>query len=249
MEESGNSVQAQEAITAPASEHVQESASQSAQVDNRVASSPVESEKMFTQDEVNKLVGSVKHKERERAGNVAPNNQDYSQPSEAGNQSQAVPQGFDVRKEVEKTLHDHWQAAEQQRAMKEAEDIIREVDQKVESEAKDLDGADLSFYKQSPEMYLALKSIDNPAHVLNSLEKDFVRRQAIISGLRSTDESDRNAAVYEVKKISDKLRNDQKANNLHNRGNVPSKIKSSPVNTGNARPSHSEMRNNPAYKW
>lgn len=249
MEESENSVQTQEATQAPVSEHVQESASQSTQVDNRETSPSVASEKMFTQEEVNKLVGSVKHKERERSGNVTTNNQNYDQSSDSGNQQQAVQQGFDARKEVEKVLHEHYQASEQQRALKEAEDIIRDVDQRVESEAKDLEGADVSFYKQSPEMYLALKSIDNPAHVLNSLGKDFVRRQAIISGLKSSDEGDRNSAVNEVKKISDKLKNDQQANNLHNRGHVPSKIKSSPVNTGNARPSHSEMRNNPAYKW
>lgn len=249
MEELGNSVQAQEANQAPASEHVQESASQSTPVDNVSTSSVEESEKMIPQSEVNKLIGAAKLKERERFGNSTNNIQSNTQPNEASYQSQAVPQGLDVRKEVEKTLNEHFQAAEQQRAMKEAEDIIRNVDLRVSEEAKNLEGADLSFYKQSPEMYLALKSIDNPAYVLGSLEKDFVRRQAIISGLRSADENDRNAAVYEVKKISNKLKNDQQANTLHNRSHVPSKIKSSPVNTGNARPSHSEMRNNPAYKW
>lgn len=248
MEEFGNSVQTQEANLVSAREHVQENTSQSTSVDKAVHTE-VHNEKMIPQSEVNKLIGAAKLKEREKFEGNTNNHQANYQSSQDSNQSQFDPKNFDVRKEVERTLHEHWKASEQQRALKEAEDIIREVDRRVDDEAKNLEGADLSFYKQSPEMYLALKSIDNPAYVLNSLGKDFVRRQAIISGLRSTDESDRNAAIYEVKKISDKLKNDQQANTLHNRGSVHSKIKSSPVNTGNARPTHAEMRNDPRFKW
>lgn len=247
MEELNNSVPVQETATAEVSsrEQTQENVSSSTPVDNTVAS-PSATEKSFSQDEVNKLIGAAKLKERERYVN----SQDNYQSHEFKNNHQLSAQDFDIGAEVKRVLQQAQEELEAQRAYEEAQNIINNFSHKVISGKDKYDDFDqkLSHVNlENPSLIMSLKDLDNPADVLYELGKDPSTYLEVVNGLSSPYTSA--AAKAKVQKIANVVKNNEQARELHNRGQVPSKMKSSPVSTGNQRPSHSEMLRSKDFTW
>jgi len=245
MEELNNSVRVQETAEVSSREQTQENVSPSTSVDNTVAS-PSATEKSFSQDEVNKLIGAAKLKERERYVN----SQDNYQSHEFKNNHQLSAQDFDIGAEVKRVLQQAQEELEAQRAYEEAQNIINNFSHKVISGKDKYDDFDqkLSHVNlENPSLIMSLKDLDNPADVLYELGKDPSTYLEVVNGLSSPYTSA--AAKAKVQKIANVVKNNEQARELHNRGQVPSKMKSSPVSTGNQRPSHSEMLRSKDFTW
>lgn len=259
MEELNNSVAVQETNAVSNVDNTTDNVSPPSSVSSdqgveQVSHADNVSSKTFSQDEVNRLIGAAKLKEREKASNASRNTQDHNQSNEshqANHAHHSNAQGnFDISEEVNKVLLQRQQQDLESRALEEAQGIINNFSQKVidgKDKYDDFDSKLTHVNLENPALVMSLKDLDNPADVLYALGEDPSTYLEIVNGLSSNYTAA--AAQAKLQKIATKVKNDEEAHKLHNRGNVPSKIKSSPVNTGNARTSHSEMRKNPKYMW
>jgi hypothetical protein len=203
-------------------------------------------EKTFTQEEVNKLIGSVKNKEREKLRNA-----EYSHGSRSTEEApRSVESNFDIGSEVNKVLQKKQEELEAQKAYEAAQGIINNLSDKIVSGKAKYEDFDekLSYVNlENPDLVMSLNDLDNPADVLYALGEDPTTYLEVVNGLSSPYTS--RAALAKISKIASAIKNNEEARAIHNKGSVPSKIKSSPMNTGNSRPSHSEMLKNKDYMF
>lgn len=206
-------------------------------------------EKSFSQDEVNKLIGAAKLKEREKALNATKNTQEAQQSYEPPQAVQAS-QNFDINAEVNRVLQQKQEEIEAAKAYEQAQGIINNFSQKViegKDKYEDFDSKLTHVNLENPALIMSLKDLDNPADVLYALGEDPSTYLEIVNGLNS--DFTAAAAKAKVDKIANAIKNNEEARKLHNKGHIPSKIKSSPVSTGNQRSSHSEMLNSKDFMW
>lgn len=209
-----------------------------------------DSPKMMTQAEhqaeLNRVVGAVKLKERERAEKMQ-HEQSYSNGQQANQQMQG---SIDIASEVDKVIRARQEEHEAKEAHARAKDIIYSFSEKIMSgkdKYADFDEKISTVDLGNPDLVMSMHELENVADVLYALGEDQDTYLSVVQGLSSKYTTA--AAKTKIRKLAQRLKNGEEASRIHNTSKIPDRIKSSPLNNGNGKPSYLDMVNSKDYGW